>query len=289
MARVRDIGPEELPAEAAAIYRNFVANYGPFRNQVAVFAHSPPAVTHLMGLLLDMRKSATIKRRYLELAIVAVSKLNECHYCVAHHKPMLMVEGLSSAGADTVLDYRGPQGARRGRPARRRIHHRRHQQSSAHPRRAVRPAAAPFQRGADRRIDHAHRPLRLLQPLQRRAADRRGRGGRTLGGSAGARLTGRLPCRIPACATSSPASKAPGRLVRVAAPVSPELEMTEIQTRLLAERGPAVLFENVVRARRRALRACRCWSISSARSSASPGAWTASRRSSARSARRSPS
>src|SRR5262249_18730065 len=38
-----------------------------------------------------------------------------------------------------------------------------------------------------------------------------------------------------------------GRLVRVAAPVSPYLEMTEIQTRLLAERGPAVLFENVVR------------------------------------------
>jgi 4-hydroxy-3-polyprenylbenzoate decarboxylase len=38
-----------------------------------------------------------------------------------------------------------------------------------------------------------------------------------------------------------------GRLVRVAAPVSPHLEMTEIQTRLLAEGGPAVLFENVVR------------------------------------------
>jgi uncharacterized peroxidase-related enzyme len=105
MARVRDIGPEELPAQAAAIYRNFVENYGPFRNQVAVFAHSPPAVTHLMGLLLDMRKNATIKRRHLELAIVVVSKLNECHYCVAHHKPMLMVEGLTSTGADTVLEY----------------------------------------------------------------------------------------------------------------------------------------------------------------------------------------
>ncbi len=36
-----------------------------------------------------------------------------------------------------------------------------------------------------------------------------------------------------------------GRLVRVTAPVSPVLEMTEIQTRLLAEQGPAVLFENV--------------------------------------------
>jgi 4-hydroxy-3-polyprenylbenzoate decarboxylase len=39
-----------------------------------------------------------------------------------------------------------------------------------------------------------------------------------------------------------------GRLVRVKAPVSPHLEMTEIQTRLLAEKGPAVLFDNVVRA-----------------------------------------
>ena len=37
-----------------------------------------------------------------------------------------------------------------------------------------------------------------------------------------------------------------GQLVRVAEPVSPVLEMTEIQTRLLAEKGPAVLFEHVL-------------------------------------------
>ncbi|MEE8351028.1 MAG: UbiD family decarboxylase [Rhodospirillales bacterium] len=37
-----------------------------------------------------------------------------------------------------------------------------------------------------------------------------------------------------------------GLLLRVKEPVSPKLEMTEIQTRLLAEGGPAVLFENVV-------------------------------------------
>ena len=36
------------------------------------------------------------------------------------------------------------------------------------------------------------------------------------------------------------------RLIRVSEPVSTHLEMTEIQTRLLAEDGPAVLFENVV-------------------------------------------
>ena len=36
-----------------------------------------------------------------------------------------------------------------------------------------------------------------------------------------------------------------GQLVRVTEPVSPVLEMTEIGTRLIAEGGPAVLFENV--------------------------------------------
>ncbi len=37
-----------------------------------------------------------------------------------------------------------------------------------------------------------------------------------------------------------------GRLVRVTEPVSPHLEITEIQTRLMAEGGPAVLFENPI-------------------------------------------
>src|SRR4051812_37872652 len=40
--------------------------------------------------------------------------------------------------------------------------------------------------------------------------------------------------------------EASGRLVRVKTPVSPALEMTEIQTRVLREGGPAILFENVV-------------------------------------------
>ena len=40
-----------------------------------------------------------------------------------------------------------------------------------------------------------------------------------------------------------------GNLVRVSAEVSPELEITEIHTRLLAEGGPAVLFEKVTGSR----------------------------------------
>lgn len=39
-----------------------------------------------------------------------------------------------------------------------------------------------------------------------------------------------------------------GKLVRVTKPVSSVLEMTEIQTRVIAEGGPAILFENVIKA-----------------------------------------
>src|ERR1700753_2382694 len=42
--------------------------------------------------------------------------------------------------------------------------------------------------------------------------------------------------------------EATGELVRVKEPVSTVLEMTEIQTRLIAEGGPAVIFEKPVRA-----------------------------------------
>ena len=42
--------------------------------------------------------------------------------------------------------------------------------------------------------------------------------------------------------------EAAGELVRVSEPVSSVLEITEIHRRLLAQGGPAVLFENVIRA-----------------------------------------
>ena len=39
-----------------------------------------------------------------------------------------------------------------------------------------------------------------------------------------------------------------GELVRVKEPVSTVLEMTEIQTRLIAQAGPAVIFEKPIKA-----------------------------------------
>jgi hypothetical protein len=60
MARVRNIAAEELPADLAAIYREFAGSYGPFANQVAVFAHVPAALRHLMPLLMELRAAKTL-------------------------------------------------------------------------------------------------------------------------------------------------------------------------------------------------------------------------------------
>ena len=105
MARVRSIPSSELPADLAAIYDRFASMYGPFANQVAVFAHVPAALRHLMSMLMELREAGTLEKRYLELAIVVVFKLNECDYCVTHHKPFLAGTGISSAGIDAVMEY----------------------------------------------------------------------------------------------------------------------------------------------------------------------------------------
>lgn len=110
MARVRSIPSAELPADLAKTYEDFASGYGPFRNQAAVFAHVPPALKHLMGMLMELRAANTLPKRYLEIAIVVVSKLNECDYCVAHHKPFLAVEGLASAAIDGLLDWQTTPG-----------------------------------------------------------------------------------------------------------------------------------------------------------------------------------
>ena len=106
MPRVSDIPPEQVPPDARDVYRAFAGGYAPFRDQVGVFAHVPSALKHIMGMLLELRQQKNIPYRYVELAIVAVSKLNKCDYCVGHHKPLLEVEGVSPEGAERILDYR---------------------------------------------------------------------------------------------------------------------------------------------------------------------------------------
>ena len=104
MARVRDIEVDEAPAALRPIYRRVEEEFGPFLSQVKVFAHRPPILEHLMGLALAMNEEKVVPKRYLEIAVLAVSKLNECRYCVAHHAPRLVETGLPIETAMNILE-----------------------------------------------------------------------------------------------------------------------------------------------------------------------------------------
>jgi uncharacterized peroxidase-related enzyme len=102
MPRVTPLPSTTLAPALAEVYERFASGYGPFRDQVAVLAHVPAALDHLCTMLMELKARRAVPWRYIELAIVVVSKLNACDYCVAHHAPVLAVEGLSREAIATL-------------------------------------------------------------------------------------------------------------------------------------------------------------------------------------------
>ena len=89
MPRISEIDPGSLPPDAQDIFNRYITEYGPFENQAKVFAQRPPALRHIMGLLLELQDEGVLPKRYLEIALVTVSKINACEYCVVHHGPRM--------------------------------------------------------------------------------------------------------------------------------------------------------------------------------------------------------
>ena len=104
MARVRDVAIEEVPEDVRPVYARYAHEYGPFLNQVRVFAHRPTALKHVMGLLLDLAQENVLPKRYLEIALVTVSKLSACAYCVSHHAPRAIAHGLEPETLQRILE-----------------------------------------------------------------------------------------------------------------------------------------------------------------------------------------
>ena len=104
MPRVRVVPTEELTGQARAV-AEASGNYGSFAGLVGVMANRPPVLEHTFGLLLDLKAEGVLPGRYLELALVTVSKLNECTFCVSNHTPRLKASGLSEEAALNILDY----------------------------------------------------------------------------------------------------------------------------------------------------------------------------------------
>jgi len=104
MARVTDLQPSDLSGEPRAVYERILEGYGPYRNMLSAFAHRPPALEHIFSFLLQSKADALISPRHLEIAMLTASKAHACEYCVAHHAPRLVEDGLSQDTVDRLLE-----------------------------------------------------------------------------------------------------------------------------------------------------------------------------------------
>ncbi|RMX04882.1 carboxymuconolactone decarboxylase family protein [Corticibacter populi] len=104
MTRISLKQRQDLPEHLHPLWDRMLG-YGDFADSAGVMAHRLPVFAHSWRLLTDLADEALLPKRYLELALVAVSLLNECPYCVAHHTPKLSIQGISEQGATQILDY----------------------------------------------------------------------------------------------------------------------------------------------------------------------------------------
>ena len=105
MSRISIKTKSDLPAELGPLWDK-MTSYGSFENQAGVMAQRPPIFKHVWSLLVDLADEAVLSKRHLELALVTVSLLNKCTYCVSHHAPKLAIQGVSEEGAERLLDYK---------------------------------------------------------------------------------------------------------------------------------------------------------------------------------------
>jgi AhpD family alkylhydroperoxidase len=75
-----------------------------FMNQFRALAHHPPLTRAIHGLMQACYTESVVDRKYLELAILLVSRLNECNYCVVHHTPPALGYGISALQLQAIED-----------------------------------------------------------------------------------------------------------------------------------------------------------------------------------------
>ena len=104
MPRVKPLSIDEVAAEAKDDYARYTAMFTDFENQVPVYAHSPAGLKHIFGMATDIKAAGNLPQRLVEIAVIAVSQVNACPYCVAHHSAMAVDEGVDPETIDHILD-----------------------------------------------------------------------------------------------------------------------------------------------------------------------------------------
>ncbi len=104
MPRVSTVDLSKLPEDV----RNVVTRRGYSKvgepTWEAVSAHCPHQTRQMMELMNSFSRHGTMPKRYIEIAIVTVSRLNACRHCVGRHSVRLGELGLAQSTAERILE-----------------------------------------------------------------------------------------------------------------------------------------------------------------------------------------
>lgn len=100
MSRISKIDPDQLPKRLGDKQRGKAG--APTWERVA--AHCPEQLLKIDALMRSFAEHGTMPRRYIEIAVVTVSRLNECRHCVGRHATRLYDTGLPHDTIANILD-----------------------------------------------------------------------------------------------------------------------------------------------------------------------------------------
>jgi uncharacterized peroxidase-related enzyme len=104
MPRVREIDLSTLPKAIRSTLKKRQTAVGGDPTWQLVMAHRPRQLGHVLDLMDSFAEDGVVPRRLRELAVVTVSKANECAHCVGRHSVRLNDVGMSYATIDGLLD-----------------------------------------------------------------------------------------------------------------------------------------------------------------------------------------
>lgn len=94
MARIEPLKKEEAQGETKVIFEGIEREFGMIPNLFATIARYPKALKPLIDLYQALSKESTIDVKLQELANLEISRINRCHYCLAHHSQMAKMAGI---------------------------------------------------------------------------------------------------------------------------------------------------------------------------------------------------
>lgn len=97
MTRIEPLKKEEAQGETKEILESIEKQFGMIPNLFATIAHYPKALKPIIELYHAISKESTIEPLLQELANLETSRINKCHYCLAHHTQMAKLSGIKDS------------------------------------------------------------------------------------------------------------------------------------------------------------------------------------------------